>query len=207
MLLKVLVAAIHIFPVASQILRLSKPFISCYFVMSSEGLWACCLLLIGYKDGSLLQENLNFLMVNARDYFDLGDLLHLVSISNELYNSVLLASTYLKIIGLKVHYSIGREFFQTTSQTPRLNSCKQKPQEKQGRICKRKPQEKPWEDIYNVCEEGLSAFRIPSSGDAVPTRNWQPTARTTHATIGGNWTGLKRLIHIHISRPGEGNEE
>ena len=71
--------------------------------MSSEGFWACCLLLIGYKDGSLLWENLNFLMVNARDYFDLGDLLHLVSISNELYNSVLLASTYLKTIGLKVH--------------------------------------------------------------------------------------------------------
>ena len=116
-----------IIPVASQILRLSKPFISCYFVMSSEGLWACCLLLIGYKDGSLLRENLNFLMVNARGYFGLGDLLHLVSISNELYNSGLLASTYLKIIGLKVHYSIGREFFQTTSQTPKLYSCKQKP--------------------------------------------------------------------------------
>ena len=95
--------------------------------MSSEGLWACCLLLIGYKDGSLLRENLNFLMVNARGYFGLGDLLHLVSISNELYNSGLLASTYLKIIGLKVHYSIGREFFQTTSQTPKLYSCKQKP--------------------------------------------------------------------------------
>ena len=93
--------------------------------MSSEGLWACCLLLIGYKDGSLLRENLNFLMVNARGYFGLGDLLHLVSISNELYNSGLLASTYLKIIGLKVHYSIGREFFQTTSQTPRLYNCKQ----------------------------------------------------------------------------------
>ena len=119
--------AIHILPVVSQILRLSKPFISCYFVMSSEGLWACCLLLIGYKDGSLLRENLNFLMVNARDYFGLGNLLHLVSISNELYNSGLLASTYLKIIGLKVHYSIGREFFQTTSQTPKLYSCKQKP--------------------------------------------------------------------------------
>ena len=118
---------IHILPVVSQILRLSKPFISCYFVMSSEGLWACCLLLIGYKDGSLLRENLNFLMVNARGYFGLGDLLHLVSISNELYNSGLLASTYLKIIGLKVHYSIGREFFQTTSQTPKLYSCKQKP--------------------------------------------------------------------------------
>ena len=120
-------ARIHILPVVSQILRLSKPFISCYFVMSSEGLWACCLLLIGYKDGSLLRENLNFLMVNARGYFGLGDLLHLVSISNELYNSGLLASTYLKIIGLKVHYSIGREFFQTTSQTPKLYSCKQKP--------------------------------------------------------------------------------
>ena len=87
---------IHILPVVSQILRLSKPFISCYFVMSSEGLWACCLLLIGYKDGSLLRENLNFLMVNARGYFGLGDLLHLVSISNELYNSGLLPSTYLK---------------------------------------------------------------------------------------------------------------
>ena len=120
-------SAIHILPVVSQILRLSKPFISCYFVMSSEGLWACCLLLIGYKDGSLLRENLNFLMVNARGYFGLGDLLDLVSISNELYNSGLLASTYLKIIGLKVHYSIGREFFQTTSQTPKLYSCKQKP--------------------------------------------------------------------------------
>ena len=120
-------SSIHILPVVSQILRLSKPFISCYFVMSSEGLWACCLLLIGYKDGSLLRENLNFLMVNARGYFGLGDLLHLVSISNELYNSGLLASTYLKIIGLKVHYSIGREFFQTTSQTPKLYSCKQKP--------------------------------------------------------------------------------
>ena len=118
---------IHILPVVSQILRLSKPFISCYFVMSSEGLWACCLLLIGYKDGSLLRENLNFLMVNARGYFGLGDLLHLVSISNELYNSGLLASTYLKIICLKVHYNIGREFFQTTSQTPKLYSCKQKP--------------------------------------------------------------------------------
>ena len=87
-------------------------------------------------------------MVNARDYFGLGDLLHLVSKSNELYNSGLLASTHLKIIGVKVRYNIGREFFQTTSQTPWLNSCKQKPQEKQGRICKRKPQEKPWEDIY-----------------------------------------------------------
>ena len=144
-------STIHILPVVSQILRLSKPFISCYFVMSSEGLWACCLLLIGYKDGSLLRENLNFLMVNARGYFGLGDLLHLVSISNELYNSGLLASTYLKIIGLKVHYSIGREFFQTTSQTPRLYSCKQKPQEKQRRICKQQPEEKPWEHIYSVC--------------------------------------------------------
>ena len=139
---------IHILPVVSQILRLSKPFISCYFVMSSEGLWACCLLLIGYKDGSLLRENLNFLMVNARGYFGLGDLLHLVCISNELYNSGLLASTYLKIICLKVHYNIGREFFQTTSQTSRLYSCKQKPQEKQRRICKQQPEEKPWEDIY-----------------------------------------------------------
>ena len=60
-------------------LRLSKPFISCYFVMSSEGLWACCPLLIGYKDGSFLWDHLNFLVVNARDYFGLGDLLHLVS--------------------------------------------------------------------------------------------------------------------------------
>ena len=120
-------AIYHRYTYLPQILRLSKPSISCYSVMSSEGLWACCLLLIGYKDGSLLRENLNFLMVNARGYFGLGDLLHLVSISNELYNSGLLASTYLKIIGLKVHYSIGREFFQTTSQTPKLYSCKQKP--------------------------------------------------------------------------------
>ena len=45
---------------------------------------------------------MNFLIVNARDYFALGDLLHLVSISNELYNSGVLASTYLKIICLKV---------------------------------------------------------------------------------------------------------
>ena len=119
-------------------------------IMSSKGLWACCLLLIGYKDGSLLRENLNFLMVNARDYFGLVDLLHLVSISNELYNSGLLSSTYLKIISLKVHYSIEREFFHTTSQTPWLYSCKQKPQEKQGRICKQKPEEKPWEDIYST---------------------------------------------------------
>ena len=146
--LRQILALIHILPVVSQILRLSKPFISCYFVMSSEGLWACCLLLIGYKDGSLLRENLNFLMVNARGYFGLGDLLHLVSISNELYNSGLLASTYLKIICLKVHYNIGREFFQTTSQTPRLYSCKQKPQEKQRRICKQQPEEKPWEYIH-----------------------------------------------------------
>ena len=70
---------IHILPVLSQILCLSKPFISCYFVMSSEGLWACCLLLIGYKDGSFLRENLNFLISNARGYFGLGDLLHLLS--------------------------------------------------------------------------------------------------------------------------------
>ena len=38
---------------------------------------------------------------------NLGDLLHLVSISNELYNSGLLASTYLKIICLKVQRKKG----------------------------------------------------------------------------------------------------
>ena len=71
--------------------------------------------------------HLNLLMVSARDYFGLDDLLHLESISNWLYNSGLLASTYLKIIGLKVHHSIGREFFQTRGQTPRLNSYKKEP--------------------------------------------------------------------------------
>ena len=140
---------IHIIPVASQILCISKPFISCSFVMSSEGLWACCLLLIGCKDGSLLMENLNFILVNARDYFQFVAFSEYI---NELYNSGLLASTYLKIIGLKVHYSRvrDREFLQTTGQTLGLYNCKQKQQEKQDRICKQQPEEKPWEDIYRA---------------------------------------------------------
>ena len=78
--------------------------------------------MIGYKDGSFLRENLNFLISNARGYFGLGDLLHLLSISNELYNSGLLASTYLKIIGFKVHYTGSDKTLGTILRDPILPS-------------------------------------------------------------------------------------
>ena len=55
-------------------------------------------------------ENLNFLMVDLRDDFYLGDLLYSMSITNKLYDTNLLWSTCLNLIDPKVHYCIGREF-------------------------------------------------------------------------------------------------
>ena len=55
-------------------------------------------------------ENGNFLMVDLRDDFVSRDLMQSMKISNVLYNTKLLVSTYLKIIDHKLQYYIGREF-------------------------------------------------------------------------------------------------
>ena len=49
-------------------------------------------------------------MVDLRDDIALGDLLLLMNISKKVYEAKLILSTYLKIIGAKVQYCIGREF-------------------------------------------------------------------------------------------------
>ena len=48
-------------------------------------------------------------MVDLRDDFVQGDLLHSMSISNELYNTNLLQLPYFEINGPKVQYCTGRE--------------------------------------------------------------------------------------------------
>ena len=48
-------------------------------------------------------------MVDLRDDFVQGDLLHSMSISNELYNTNLLQLPYFEISGPKVQYCTGRE--------------------------------------------------------------------------------------------------
>ena len=49
-------------------------------------------------------------MVELRDDIALGDLLLLMNISKKVYEAKFILSTYLKIIGAKVQYCIGREF-------------------------------------------------------------------------------------------------
>ena len=53
--------------------------------------------------------SLNSLMVDVRDDFVQDDLLHSMSISNELYNTNLLQLPYFEISGPKVQYCTGRE--------------------------------------------------------------------------------------------------
>ena len=49
-------------------------------------------------------------MIDLRDDFDSGHLLYSMSMTNKLYDTNLLWSTYLKIVDLKVQYCKGREF-------------------------------------------------------------------------------------------------
>ena len=55
-------------------------------------------------------DNFNFLMVDLRDDFVSRDFIQSMKISNVLYNTKLLVSTYLIIIDYKLQYYIGREF-------------------------------------------------------------------------------------------------